>query len=240
MLMPDQIARFKEEGYLEVGPLVTTEELEALRAAYDRIFSATEKPASYRNLGQKEGEEQSAGAVLQIIDMHRLDPVFRQVMEKPEVLEIAAALTGNPRVRLYHDQALFKPALIGDHVPWHQDNGYWRLEPPDAVSCWLALDDATLENGCMWVVPGSHRAGETGHQRAGQYIAQLKADADETLARPVPVKAGHAMFHHCRTLHRTLPNESPHPRRAWVMHFMPDGTRQGGRLLDDRPLLRPG
>lgn len=236
----EQVAFFREQGYLVAGPVLTLEELEAARAAYDRIFAATEKPSTYRNLGQKEGEIVSEGAVLQIIDMHRLDDIFRHLLFKSEILDIIEALMGTPAIRLYHDQALYKPALHGDIVPWHQDNGYWRLDPPEAMSIWIALDDADEENGCMWVIPGSHRAGAAEHQRAGRYIAQLKADADESLAVPVPLPAGSAMIHHCQTLHMTKPNHSPRQRRAWVMHYMPDGTRQNGAVLSDRLLLREG
>jgi len=234
----EKCAQFQRDGYLAVGPILTAEELAEARAAYDRIFQATEKPASYRNLGQKEGEAQSQGAVLQIIDMHALDPIFRHLLYKEELLDLAEGVLGTSDIRLYHYQALFKPALHGDIVPWHQDNGYWHLDPPGAASLWIALDDATTENGCMWVIPGSHKAGEVGHQRAGQYIAQLKADADDSLAVPVPLPAGSGMFHHCRMLHMTRPNHSPRPRRAWVMHYMPADTRQGGNTLPHRPLLR--
>jgi ectoine hydroxylase-related dioxygenase (phytanoyl-CoA dioxygenase family) len=238
MTRQEQIEFFQTNGYLVAGPVLDDQELADARIAYDRIFNATEKPSSYRNLGQKEGEEVSQGAVLQIIDMHKLDDAFARILHKPAILDLAAGILGTPRIRLYHDQALFKPALHGDEVPWHQDNGYWKLDPPRAASLWIALDEATTENGCMWVVPGSHKAGEVGHQRAGQFIAQLKADADEKLAVPVPLPAGSGMFHHCRTLHRTKPNHSPNQRRAWVMHFMAADTMQNGTLLDDRPLVR--
>jgi ectoine hydroxylase-related dioxygenase (phytanoyl-CoA dioxygenase family) len=235
---PALVEQFRHEGYAAVGPVLTPEELAACRAAYDRIFHGTEKPSSYRNLGQREGEETSPGAVLQIIDMHALDEAFRRILYKEELLDLAEALIGTPDLRLYHDQALYKPPVHGDVVPWHQDNGYWHLDPPEAASCWIALDDADEGNGCMWVIPGSHRAGEVGHQRAGQYIAQLKADAEESLAVPVPLPAGSAMFHHCRTLHHTKPNHSPRQRRAWVIHYMPADTRQNGQTLSHRPLLR--
>jgi ectoine hydroxylase-related dioxygenase (phytanoyl-CoA dioxygenase family) len=238
MITPDTVRQFQEEGYAAVGPVLTPQELETMRAAYDRIFQATEKPSSYRNLGQREGEEVSPGAVLQIIDMHKLDDAFNNLLYKEELLDIAEALMGTPNLRLYHDQALFKPPVNGDVVPWHQDNGYWHLDPPKAASCWIALDDADTENGCMWVIPGSHRAGEVGHQRAGQYIAQLKADVEEKLAVPVPLPAGSAMFHHCQTLHHTKPNATPRQRRAWVIHYMPAETRQNGHTMPDRPLLR--
>lgn len=235
---PEQVTFFNENGYLAVGPMLTPDELQAVRDAYDRIFSATEKPASYRNLGQKAGEETSKGAVLQIIDMWRLDPVFEALLHKTDLLDVIEGLMGHPNIQLYHDQALYKPALNGDVVPWHQDNGYWHLEPAAAMSMWIALDGADEQNGCMWVVPGSHRAGEAGHQRAGQYVAQLKADADESLAVSVPLPAGSAMIHHCRTLHMTRPNPTPRQRRAWVMHYMPAGTKQNGEVVANRPILR--
>jgi ectoine hydroxylase-related dioxygenase (phytanoyl-CoA dioxygenase family) len=234
----EQIEQFKRDGYTVAGQVLDSDTLAAARAAYDRIFAATEKPSSYRNLGQKEGEAQSEGAVLQIIDMHKLDDVFRRILYQPNILDLIEGLMGTPNIRLYHDQALYKPALHGDEVPWHQDNGYWKLEPADAMSLWIALDDVDEANGCMRFVPGSHKAGEVGHMRAGQYIAQIKADADESLAVPVPVPAGWGLVHHCRTLHNTKPNLTPRQRRAWVMHMMPTGTSQGGKVLDDRLVLR--
>jgi 2-oxoglutarate-dependent dioxygenase len=232
----ERIEQFRRDGFIPSGPILNTDELSESRAAYDRIFQATEKPSTYRNLGEKEGGR-SEGAVLQIIDMHKLDDAFRRTLFKPDILDLAQGYMDTPNIRLYHDQALYKPPLHGDEVPWHQDNGYWKLDPPNAVSLWIALDDADEANGCMRFVPGSHRAGEVGHQRAGQYIAQLKADADESLAVAVPLPAGSGVFHHCRTLHNTKPNHTPRQRRAWVMHLMPSGTRQNGEVLE-RLLLR--
>ncbi len=232
-----QIDQFHRDGYVPVGPVVTDAELAQARAAYDRIFSATEKPSTYRDLGER-SDGRSQGAVLQIIDMWKLDDIFSQLLRKPETLDMVEALLGTPNIRIYHDQALFKPALHGDEVPWHQDNGYWKFDPPNAISLWMALDDADESNGCMRFVPGSQKAGEAGHQRAGQYIAQLKADADESLAVPVPLPAGSALFHHCQTLHNTQPNRSTRQRRAWVRHFISADVTQGGKELADRPLLR--
>jgi phytanoyl-CoA hydroxylase len=235
---PADAERFRREGYLKVGPLLSPEDLAAARAAYDRIFNATEKPSSYRNLGQREGEEVSPGAVLQIIDMYALDEAFNRILHNEAILDWVETILGTPNIRLYHDQALYKPALNGDVVPWHQDNGYWKLEPAAAASLWIALDDVDEENGCMWVVPESHLAGQAGHQRAGQYVAQLKADADESLAVSVPLPAGGGMFHHCLMLHMTRPNHTARQRRAWVMHFIPADTRLNGAVLSQRPLLR--
>jgi ectoine hydroxylase-related dioxygenase (phytanoyl-CoA dioxygenase family) len=237
-ITPNQVATFQRDGYVVLGPILTAETLATLRDAYDRIFHATEKPASYRNLGEQTDGSHSKGAVLQIINMCDLDDAFQQMLHRPDLLDIAETLIGSPNISLYHDQALYKPALHGDIVPWHQDNGYWKLTPATAVSFWVALDDADEENGCMWTIPGSHLAGEAGHQSAGQYVAQLKADAEESLAVAVPLPAGSAMAHHCRTLHSTKLNLSPRQRRAWVIHYMQSDTRQNGNILINHLLLR--
>jgi 2-oxoglutarate-dependent dioxygenase len=231
-------ARFQREGYLAIGPILTEAELEAVRADYDRIFSATEKPASYRNIGARRGEESSEGAVLQIIDMHRLSDAFQTLLFKPEVLDWVEMLLGTPDICLFHDQALYKPAFHGEEVPWHQDNGYWKLEPAEAISLWIALDDADETNGCMRVIPGSHQDGGAGHRASERLEAVIQAEADESRAVAVPLPAGGAMFHHCLTLHNTQPNRSPRQRRAWVMHYMPSGTRRGGEVLTGHLQLR--
>ncbi len=107
----------------------------------------------------------------------------------------------------------------------------------------MALDDADEENSCMNVIPGSHLENAADHDRAtsekGKLPALLRAKVDEVRAAPVPVKAGHAMVHHCLMLHQTNPNRSDHERRAMVIHYMPTGTRNGkGETMTDHLLLR--
>ena len=123
-----QIDQFQRDGYLPVGAVVTDAELAEARTAYNRIFNATEKPSTYRNLGERE-DGRSQGAVLQIIDMWKLDDIFNRLLHKAETL------LGTPNIRIYHHQVLFKPALHGDEVTWHQDNGYWKFDPPYAIAC---------------------------------------------------------------------------------------------------------
>src|SRR4051812_37444314 len=108
------VEQFRRDGYLPVGPVLTEAELSAAREAYDRIFHADEKPSGYRNIAERAAESYSPGAVLQIIDMHKLDDAFRHLLFKPALLDLASALLETPNVRLYHDQALYKPAFHGD------------------------------------------------------------------------------------------------------------------------------
>ena len=230
------IDQFRRDGYLPVGPVITADELAEARTAYDRIFGATEKPSSYRDLGERK-DGQSKGAVLQIIDMWKLDDVFKRLLFKAETLDIIESLLGTPDIRLFHDQALYKPALHGDEVPWHQDNGYWKFDPPNAISLWMALDDADTSNGCMRFIAGSHKGGQAGHVQR-EFVSVLHADADESLATPVPVAAGSAVIHHCQTLHNTKPNLSTRQRRAWVRHYIGPDVTQTGVPVTDRPVLR--
>ena len=81
-------------------------------------------------------------------------------------------------------------------TPWHQDCAYW-IDLPDrrAASCWIALDDATVDNGCMWFVPGSHRRPMRPHRSAGRGGGALECDASEAEGTPVPLAAGSCTFH---------------------------------------------
>lgn len=143
---------------------------------------------------------------------------------------------------LFHDQALFKPALHGGPVLWHQDNAYWQCRPANLVSCWLTLDDAVKANGAMQVIPGSHLK-PVWHGASTATNALIETPGvDESKAVVVELPAGGCMFHHCQTLHYTEPNTTERLRRAFVMHFMAPGTsNKKGEVMRSgfgHPLLR--
>jgi ectoine hydroxylase-related dioxygenase (phytanoyl-CoA dioxygenase family) len=142
-------------------------------------------------------------------------------------------------VRFWHDQLFCKPAHHGGVVAWHQDYSYWtRTEPMEHLTCWIALDDSTRDNGCLYYVPGSHRwnllpvtglAGDMDEIRTVLSPAQL-----ETF-KPVPaeVKRGQCTFHHPLMVHGSYENRSAKPRRATLVNAFRDGVRSGA----DEPLL---
>ncbi|MCZ7649336.1 MAG: phytanoyl-CoA dioxygenase family protein [Planctomycetota bacterium] len=115
-----------------------------------------------------------------------------------------------------------KQAGHGNEVPWHQDTSYWGQEK--RMTCWLAIDDATPENGCMRMIPGSHRKGQlkftpTRFEGVGQDL--LRADeVNEDTQVYVPVRAGCASFHHPLTLHASSPNRSGKSRRALAITYL--------------------
>ena len=149
--------------------------------------------------------------------------VFRAHATRPEIIEVAEALLGAD-VRLYTDQIFVKPPHHGSEVPFHQDHAYWKaLEPYHMVSCWLALDDATIENGCVRMLPATHHRLLPHRDFEGpQSLGLLPADVDASDETPVEIKAGSAMFHHSLTIHRSFPNVSDGGRRGLVTIYAPD------------------
>ena len=243
-LNTSQIQTFQQDGFLEISHrVIENDHLQQLRRSYDQVFEQRSQTVGqgWRNLSLTAGEtDQQRSEMLQVMEMWQKNETFRQLLFHPPLLDIAASLIG-PNIQLFHDQALYKPAKIGGPVPWHQDNGYWRCQPANLVSIWVALDDADTGNGCMNVIPGS-LSSRTDHSRAqeeGQELpALLSVEVDNSQSVPVPLKAGHSMVHHCLTLHQTHPNRSKQDRRAMVIHYMPVGTRNGdGVLLKDNLLL---
>ena len=139
-------------------------------------------------------------------------PVFR---------DLAHDLVG-PDVRLYWDQAVYKKPQKSRRFPWHQDNGYTYVEPQQYLTCWIALTDATVENGCPWVAPGLHRGGTLRH-----WMTDLGWEClhDPPGATPVPARAGSIVVLSSLTPHTTGPNLTPHVRKAYIVQFAPDGAR---------------
>jgi phytanoyl-CoA hydroxylase len=122
-------------------------------------------------------------------------------------------------------------------VPWHQDNGYTPVEPEEYVTCTVALDDATVENGCLWIQPGSHRAGTLPHRQT-DFFFQIGYEG-EARGEPCEVQAGEVLVFSSLTLHRTGPNNSDGPRRSWVIQFCHAHarTRDSRVPFDDRLLV---
>jgi len=106
-------------------------------------------------------------------------------------------------------------------VLWHQDNGYTYVEPQAYLTCWMALTDATLENGCVWVVPGVHRQGTVAH-RSTPIGYQCFEDPDGAVAVPVP--AGSIVVFTSLTPHATGRNTTGDLRKAYILQYAPDGA----------------
>jgi ectoine hydroxylase-related dioxygenase (phytanoyl-CoA dioxygenase family) len=131
-----------------------------------------------------------------------------------------------------------KPAGNGDEAPWHQDEAYWEIELLyEAVGMWMPLDDADIDNGCLWFIPGSHHHDVRQHRHLDDdpaiHTIVVTDPIDLDAAVPVPLAAGHATMHHPRTLHYSGPNRTDRRRRAYATEFQTAPRRRD--VPADRP-----
>ena len=221
----EQVESFRREGYLAVERLTTDEEVARMRAAYDEIFA--------RRAGRDEGmefdlagtdEDGSEASLPQILEPRKYAPALRDTLYEANALAVSRRLLGD-QTRARGAHAILKPARVGSETPWHQDEAYWGPgENYLSLSVWMPLQEATVENGCMHFIPGTHEWEVMPHHHINNdpRIHGLEVDAghvDVSGAVACPLPAGGATFHYSRTFHYTGPNRSDVPRRAFVLGF---------------------
>jgi phytanoyl-CoA hydroxylase len=254
VLTTNELERFHHDGYLKFRQVVSDDQIEAMRSALDRVIAeelAREDdkglPPEFRYGHDRKGQDAATSgrgprAIHQFVNIWKVCPEYRETIHNPNITGAIRDLMGAPRARLWHDQVISKPPGDNEKFAFHHDFFFWPMDRPRLITCWLALDDATVENGCMHVVPGSHRdpryqpvgcdlsedihlsPAPRGPGEPGSLYQEVRTwDADR--ATPVELKAGECMFHHCLNYHMTPKNVSSRPRRGFVMIYMPDGTR---------------
>jgi len=214
-----------------LGPKGAQTARNALRA----VLGEKRVPKGFNGvMNTNQGDEDSyyARVYIQCIRLHAEHEQMRKLILDPRIGRVAATLAGTTGMRLYHDQALFKPAQ-GNPTAWHLDNPFWSFHSPKAMTMWIALDDATLGNGCMWYVPGSHKTATAdknlniGEDFAGLFKMYPEWKKIDPVAAPCP--AGSVVFHNGLTAHAAGANMTNHPRRAFAVAFMPEGSVFNGR-----------
>ena len=170
--------------------------------------------------------------------MEPVDEVFRAHALHPRILDGVEALLG-PDLKLYQDQLFLKPPQIGSRQPYHQDQPLgFHVDPADRmVTCWAALDEATIANGCLWMLPGSHRQGWIERERWQELEARALAGwlPEE---RPVELRAGDCSFHHGHILHSSRPNLTDRQRCGYATHYVSAHCRFTGDGPSDAILAR--
>ena len=229
-LSAEQVARFHRDGYLPGVRLLDQVQVETLRHELAELVQAGHDGSDlwYEYHSNESGD---ANAVLfHALGAWRIRPGFHDLLWNAALLAPASQLLGGS-VRFWHDQLFCKPAHDGGVVAWHQDYSYWtRTTPMAHLTCWIGLDDATTENGCIHYVPGSHRwplLPTTNLAKGMEAILEVLTPEQRAEFKPVPceLKAGEGVFHHPLMLHGSYENRSPRPRRAVVINLFLDGTR---------------
>jgi phytanoyl-CoA hydroxylase len=216
---------FDEDGFACTGELLSAAEVETYRALYDRFLSGEIDCGPKRSdLGA--GAARRDGVVeniTQIMWPSALHPPLLALSLHRRALDLARRLIGEDAV-LDFDMLIDKAPGSAVATPWHQDAAYWLdLPDPRAVSVWVALDESTVDNGCMWYVRGSHRTPIRPHWPAGTGGGAIECacSEDEPGATPVPLPPGHAVAHAGGTLHYSRGNSTDGHRRAYILNFRP-------------------
>jgi ectoine hydroxylase-related dioxygenase (phytanoyl-CoA dioxygenase family) len=238
---PIQVEAFRRDGFVVVPDLLDDAELTAFAPRLDAAVAAR-TAGDHRPLAERSRYEQS---FLQCINLWEDHPELRPLTFHPRVGAAAATLLGADRIRLWHDQALYKETG-GRATDAHQDQPYWPIEEADTVTAWIPLDGVGADEGWMGYVPGSHRSG------LRRFVNIFLGAPEDIVARPelggvapvfVPVPRGAVAFHHGLTVHLAGPNRSSRPRRVHTMIFFRDGCRRavaGVHPSVDRAGIRPG
>lgn len=241
--MDDLKQAFEAKGYLVMEALLTADEVEAARQAIRSCVAHTaDQPGERRGgVGQAVTLHARESAfffqlepgvypdsvpsdelelkVRKLMNFDREHPAFESIAHAHARLgPVLEALLGADPV-LFQSMALIKPPHIGSEKPWHQDNAYFNVTPLNAVvGVWIALDAATVENGCMHVIPGGHRMGAMRHHHDKD--CEIMADRlDPSQAVPVELPPGGALLFYGMLPHQTPPNRSPDRRRALQFHY---------------------
>jgi phytanoyl-CoA hydroxylase len=213
-----QALSYDQRGYFVLPEAFTAAEVDALTAAIDPF----EQRAEDALRGMEGGRFFIARADEITFTTHLVlqSEMLRRFTAGPMFADLCADLIG-PDVRLYWDQAVYKKPGTESPFPWHQDNGYAFVEPQQYLTCWVALTDATEDNGCPWVVPGLHRRGTLAHEYSDIGFVCLR-NPDGAVA--APASRGSIVVFSSLTPHSTGPNRTDDVRKAYIVQFAPTGA----------------
>ena len=237
-LSDEQVSFYQQNGYVSGIRVLDDDQVEVLRSELNEL-SDPHHPGRQLFYEYNSNEAADPATVLfHALGAWRVTPGFHDLLWNPAFLFPASQLLAAP-VRFWHDQIFYKPAYHGGIVAWHQDYSYWtRTQPMAHLSCWIGLDDARIENGCVHYVPASHRWNLlpiTGLAKDMTAIQEVLSPEQQKQFIPVPIelRKGEASFHHPLMIHGSFKNKTDRPRRAAVINVFADGVRSAS----DKPPL---
>ena len=246
----EQVEAYQENGFLVIENFLDEKELNLWRRVTDEAVEERMALAMPAGGAMSMGEAAKDGATLtkeyarpQVDEESYYSGVFKQCVRLADTNEemhdlmfderlgrVAGTLAQVDGMRIWHDQALIKPPY-GNPTAFHLDNPYWSFSSPGAISIWIALDDATLSNGCLWYLPGTQKTAR--HDNVGigpnvRDIFKVYPEWKTIEAQNAACSAGSAVFHSGLVAHGAGANMTPHPRRAMTCGYMPDGSTFNG------------
>jgi ectoine hydroxylase-related dioxygenase (phytanoyl-CoA dioxygenase family) len=221
-LSDEQIASYRRDGFVLLREVASADEVAAFRPLIQRAvsdkFNEKDDQGAVRKYGKYFG---------QVTNVWLRDEALKAYVFARRFAGIAAALMGVRGVRLYHDQALFKPSG-GPATPWHQDQFYWPLDTMHTITMWMPLVDAPRESGTMSFAAGSHLKGsllDISISSESHEQFQRLIDSQSLPVVDHALRAGDATFHSGWTVHSAHANDSPWMREVMTVIYFADGTR---------------
>jgi ectoine hydroxylase-related dioxygenase (phytanoyl-CoA dioxygenase family) len=214
-----QARAFDADGFFVLDDAIDRAQLDELLAEIDPI-EAAEETYLREKLGGKRLIAR-AGEITFTTQLALRTKAMRKLVTGPVFQDLCHDLIGLD-ARLYWDMAVYKKPGTTEVFPWHQDNGYTFVDPQQYLTCWIPLNDATLENGCPWVLPGAHKQGTFAHRATRVGLVCIEGEPEGRIA--VPVRAGSIVVMSSLAPHVTGSNLSDHTRKALVAEFIPDGA----------------
>ncbi|HTW05982.1 MAG TPA: phytanoyl-CoA dioxygenase family protein [Acidimicrobiales bacterium] len=234
-------AFYEENGFVSIVPFLSGDELGQWRTVVDQALAErggqrfafpvveVEDEAVLRR--SSEEREYYDRVFTQRVNLWQTSAPFRELLHQPELGRFVGQVAGVEGLRIWHDQALVKEPY-GNPTAFHLDVPYWSFTSPDAITIWIALDDATLQNGCLYYVAGSHKAQKFDNVPIGRELGALfdvYPEWRDVAATPCPVPAGGALLHNGLIFHGAGANMTPGRRRAITCAYMPDGSTFNGQ-----------
>ncbi len=237
----EQVEFFQEHGYLQLSAFFSKQEMSELREALDKTVA--EKRARILG-GGRETDDDYNRVFNQMVNLWVDYEVVRKYTFDVRLAEAARKVSRCRRLAIYHDHGLIKPGgERSKETNWHQDAPYWPMEQVGALSAWIAVDDVTVDNGCMQFIPGSHKHGRLAPVALGTEGASVLKEIEGTAPEPVvmEMEAGGVTLHHGCTFHYATPNRTSSPRRALAIIYIPEYVHYNGRWdAGGDQTLKPG
>jgi len=233
----EQIQFYQNNGFIVIEDFLSPEELEHWRKA---VTTAVEERAGIKipgkdiKTGEADGINEDADYFAKVFDqllnLWQTNEQVKKLMLDQRIGKMAAQLAGVDGIRIWHDQALIKRQWANP-TAWHLDTPFWSYSDRNAISIWVALDNATLENGCLFFIPGSHKLTGFDKITIGKNmdgIFEIYPGLINTKPVAAPMRAGSCSFHNGLTIHGANANMTNGFRRAMTCAYMPEGNRYNG------------
>jgi hypothetical protein len=221
--MKVDVQAYREDGFLIVPGLVSPTEVEGILGDAVKICRGEYPCETIPPVSGDLSDDEILSKFLCIHQPHKISPLMREMVAHPGMAEVLKQTIG-PNVKCMQSMLFIKPPRYPGQA-WHQDEFYIPTRDMSLTGGWIVLDDATQENGCLWVIPGSHKSGYLWPQRTHDNPLEFdwageSFGFEKSTEIPVECPAGSVVFFHGYLLHRSFKNRSTRYRRVLVNHYM--------------------